>query len=203
MNEPVYYLAIRFEHFMRLNRMKKACGRSVTEMVNEAVEHYLNEFYPLVCRKLPVLNEAQQRLLDEQCWQEAQDKFELNGQPVNQIYRLMESIPDYWFKGPQLKLATDAGISKSCLCRILNGVVKDPSYSIVLNIVEAFERKLERRMDPREVLDPRKKCVTPDDLNLSRPDISGRIFVVLASLPFRNPTCLPLPFCYPRPSNAL
>lgn len=160
----VYYLAIRPEHFMRLLRMKKATERSMTEMVNEAVQLYLDEFYPLLCRKLPVLIDEQQRLLDEECWQAVQEELGLNngtngaapshGQPINNIWQLAESVPDFWFKGTQTKLAQEAGVSDAWLSRVINGRIADPSYGHILAIVEVLEKKLERKLDPREIFRP-------------------------------------------------
>ena len=72
---------------------------------------------------------------------------------VNQLPRLLEEIPDYWFHGPQKKFARDAGVTESTLSRILRGET-NPRYIDICRIVALLEKKLDRKLDPRDVYEP-------------------------------------------------
>jgi predicted transcriptional regulator len=72
---------------------------------------------------------------------------------VNHLPHLLEEIPDYWFHGPQRKFAQDAGVTESTLSRILRGDT-NPRYVDICRIVALLEKKLGRRIDPRDVYEP-------------------------------------------------
>lgn len=56
----------------------------------------------------------------------------------------------YSFKG-ETRLARDAGVSKSAVCRLLNGH-SSPSFALVVALTRALEKQLGRVLDPREVV---------------------------------------------------
>lgn len=77
------------------------------------------------------------------------------GQVHNRILALMAHTNRYAFKG-ESRLAMDAGVSKSAVCRLLNGQ-SSPSFALVSSITKALEphlgRGLEgRRLDPHELI---------------------------------------------------
>lgn len=72
---------------------------------------------------------------------------------TNRLPVYLAQIQDYWFHGPQTKFARDAGISESTLSRILRGVT-NPRYADICKIVALLERKLQRKIDPREIYEP-------------------------------------------------
>ena len=72
---------------------------------------------------------------------------------VNQIPVYLAQIQDYWFHGPQKKFARDAGISEATFSRILRGVT-NPRYADICKIVSLLEKKLRRKIDPRDVYQP-------------------------------------------------
>jgi len=72
---------------------------------------------------------------------------------LNRLPVYLAQIQDYWFHGPQKKFARDAGISESTLSRILRGAT-NPRYEDILKIVALLERKLKRKIDPRDVYQP-------------------------------------------------
>jgi len=68
----------------------------------------------------------------------------------NRILALMAHTTRYAFKG-ESRLAHDAGVSKSAVCRFLNGQ-SSPSYVLVALLTQALERALGKRLDPRELV---------------------------------------------------
>ena len=68
----------------------------------------------------------------------------------NRILALMAHTTRYAFKG-ETRLAQDAGVSKSAVCRLLNGH-SSPSYALALSITRALEKHLKRPLDPREII---------------------------------------------------
>lgn len=72
---------------------------------------------------------------------------------TNRLPVFLAQIQDYWFHGPQRKFARDAGISESTLSRIVRGVT-NPRYGDICKIVALLEKKLGRKIDPREVYEP-------------------------------------------------
>lgn len=72
---------------------------------------------------------------------------------TNRLPLYLAQVQDYWFHGPQRKLARDAGVSESTVSRILRGVT-NPRYSDICKIVAVLEDKLERKLDPRDVYEP-------------------------------------------------
>lgn len=77
------------------------------------------------------------------------------GQPpkTNRLPIYLAQVQDYWFHGPQQKLARDAGVTPSTVSRILRGAT-NPRYEDICKIVAVLEQKLNRRIDPREVYEP-------------------------------------------------
>lgn len=79
------------------------------------------------------------------------EKFKINGSQVhNRIMALMAHTTRYAFKG-ETRLATDAGVSKSAVCRLLNGR-SSPSFALVLAINKALEKNLGRTIDSRDLI---------------------------------------------------
>lgn len=70
----------------------------------------------------------------------------------NRIAELMAHTTRYAFKGTS-RLASDAGVSKSAVCRLLNGN-SSPSYALVVAITHALEEHLKRPLDPRDLVSP-------------------------------------------------
>lgn len=68
----------------------------------------------------------------------------------NRILALMAHTKRYAFKG-ETRLARDAGVSKSAVCRLLNGR-SSPSYALVLAVTSALEKHLGHSIDPRDVI---------------------------------------------------
>ncbi len=56
----------------------------------------------------------------------------------------------YAFKG-EGRLASDAGVSKSAVSRLVNGL-SSPSFAVVSAIAHALEKRLGRPLDPRELV---------------------------------------------------
>jgi len=56
----------------------------------------------------------------------------------------------YAFKG-ESRLAADAGVSKSAVCRLINGQ-SSPSFVLVCALTKALEKQLKRALDPRELI---------------------------------------------------
>src|SRR5438128_1492392 len=67
-----------------------------------------------------------------------------------QLAAVMQHIPAYQFRGLS-RLARDAGLSKATLSRLLSGK-HEPSYRTVYRITEAIERRLNRPLDPRDLV---------------------------------------------------
>ena len=72
---------------------------------------------------------------------------------VNLLPVYLAQIQDYWFHGPQRKFARDAVIFESTISRILRGAT-NPRYEDICKIVALLEKKLKRKIDPREVYEP-------------------------------------------------
>lgn len=72
---------------------------------------------------------------------------------TNRLPAYLGQLQDYWFHGPQRRFARDAGVSESTLSRLLRGET-NPRYSDICKIVALLERKLGRRIDPRDVYEP-------------------------------------------------
>lgn len=51
----------------------------------------------------------------------------------------------------QVRLAEDAGASEAAISRLLSGQ-SNPSYCLAVSVLEALERHLGKRIDPREIL---------------------------------------------------
>ena len=62
----------------------------------------------------------------------------------------MAHVPRYSIRG-QARLAGDAGVSRSAVCRFLAGKA-NPSFSMVMALTRALEEKTGRRIDPRELV---------------------------------------------------
>jgi len=56
----------------------------------------------------------------------------------------------YAFKG-ESRLAADSGVSKSAVCRLINGQ-SSPSFALVCALTKALEQRLGKRLDPRELI---------------------------------------------------
>ena len=74
---------------------------------------------------------------------------------LNRIPHYLYQIEEYWFRGTQRRFARDSGVSESTFSRILHGTTK-PHYADICLIVDHIERKLNIKLDPREVyrIDP-------------------------------------------------
>jgi len=75
----------------------------------------------------------------------------INVRPVsNRISALMAHTTRYAFKG-ESRLATDAGVSKSAVSRLLNGQ-SSPSFALVSALTKAFSKRLNLLLDPHEMI---------------------------------------------------
>ena len=72
---------------------------------------------------------------------------------INHLHDYLAQIEDYWFHGPQARFARDAGVSEATLSRLLRGAT-NPRYSDICRIVALLEKKLGRKIDPRDVYEP-------------------------------------------------
>ena len=72
---------------------------------------------------------------------------------TNRLALFIAQIQDYWFHSPQKRFAEEAGISESTLSRILHGKTR-PRYEDICKIVAVLEKRLKRKIDPREVYEP-------------------------------------------------
>lgn len=68
----------------------------------------------------------------------------------NRIAAVMAHTTRYAFKC-EARLAADAGISKSALNRLINGL-SSPSFASVCKIAQALENELKRPIDPRQLI---------------------------------------------------
>ena len=68
----------------------------------------------------------------------------------NRIAAVMAHTSRYAFKS-ESRLAADAGISKSALNRLINGL-SSPSFASVCAIIRALEAQIGRPIDPRELI---------------------------------------------------
>lgn len=68
----------------------------------------------------------------------------------NRILELMAHTTRYAFQG-ETRLAHDAGVSKSAVCRLLSGK-SSPSFALVSAITRALEKQLGRPLDPRDLI---------------------------------------------------
>lgn len=69
---------------------------------------------------------------------------------INRLPYYLLQIEEYWFHGPQRKLAQEAGVTETTLGRILHGKI-NPRYCDVCKIVTVLEKKLGVKLDPREI----------------------------------------------------
>jgi DNA-binding phage protein len=69
---------------------------------------------------------------------------------ASRIRRILGHTTRYAFDG-RARLMEDAGLSRSEVTRLLSGDC-NPSYRVVLSVLEALERELGFRVDPRDVL---------------------------------------------------
>ena len=53
--------------------------------------------------------------------------------------------------GGQVRFARDAGVSESTFSRIVRGQARNPRYRDICRINALFEKKLSRKLDPREL----------------------------------------------------
>lgn len=75
----------------------------------------------------------------------------INTQPVqNRLRALMMHTARYAFKG-ESRLAKDAGVSKSAVCRLINGQ-STPSFPLVAALTTALENRLPKPLDLRDVV---------------------------------------------------
>jgi transcriptional regulator with XRE-family HTH domain len=83
--------------------------------------------------------------------QEGGDLHSIQGRKVyNRILALMAHTTRYAFKG-ESRLAFDAGVSKSAVCRLVNGQ-SSPSFVLVVRLTQVLERQLGKALDPRDLI---------------------------------------------------
>lgn len=70
--------------------------------------------------------------------------------PHNRIAAVMAHTTRYAFRGGP-RLASDAGLSRSALNRLINGLTS-PTFASVYGITKALERQLDKQLDPRELV---------------------------------------------------
>ena len=81
----------------------------------------------------------------------ASNTSKINGSQVhNRILALMAHTTRYAFQG-ETRLAKDAGVSKSAVSRLLTGQ-SSPSFALVVALTKALEKRLERALDPRDLI---------------------------------------------------
>ena len=68
----------------------------------------------------------------------------------NRILAVMAHTSRYSIRG-QARLAEDAGVSRSTVCRFLSGQA-NPSFALVMVLTRALEERLGRRVDLRELV---------------------------------------------------
>lgn len=71
----------------------------------------------------------------------------------NRLGDYFENSQEYWFHGPQRRFAREAGVSESALSRILRQDAA-PSYRNICRIVALLEKKLGKKLDPRDIFQP-------------------------------------------------
>lgn len=73
-------------------------------------------------------------------------------QPIvhNRIVAIMAHTTRYAFRG-ESRLADDAGISRSALCRLINGQTS-PSFAVVSTITRALSKALGKVLNPHDVI---------------------------------------------------
>jgi hypothetical protein len=77
--------------------------------------------------------------------------LKITRRPVhNRVMAILSHIPRYAFQG-ETRLALDSGISKSALCRMVNGQ-SSPSFALVTAITRALEKRTGLHLDPREIV---------------------------------------------------
>lgn len=75
----------------------------------------------------------------------------INGSQVhNRILALMAHTTRYAFQG-ETRLASDAGVSKSAVSRLLTGQ-SSPSFALVVALTKALEKRMGRSLDPRDLI---------------------------------------------------
>ena len=90
----------------------------------------------------------------------------ISNAPVsNRIRTLMMHAPRYSFQG-QARLASDAGVSRSTISRLLGGRI-NPSFRLAQAVTSALEKSLKRPLDPREILSPDGTYPTPSGCELA------------------------------------
>jgi transcriptional regulator with XRE-family HTH domain len=77
----------------------------------------------------------------------------------NRLPAVLEHIPIYSFEG-QARLAKDAGIARSSMSRLIKGNTA-PSYRLICAVTAAIERRLGRRIDPRDLVTDEATFPTP------------------------------------------
>jgi len=82
----------------------------------------------------------------------------------NRIDDVLSHVPRYAFKG-RSRLATDAGVSKSAVTRLLNGQ-SVPSVIVVFRLAKALERRMSTSLDPREIVSLDGDYPTPSTCKL-------------------------------------
>jgi transcriptional regulator with XRE-family HTH domain len=68
----------------------------------------------------------------------------------NRILEIMAHTTRYAFKG-ESRLAADAGVSKSAVCRLVNGE-SSPSFAVVTALTGVLEKQVGKTLDPRELI---------------------------------------------------
>jgi transcriptional regulator with XRE-family HTH domain len=72
---------------------------------------------------------------------------------TNRLALYIAQVQDYWFHGPQRRFAQDADVSESTLSRIIRGKTR-PRYADLCKITALLEKKLGRKIDPRDIYEP-------------------------------------------------
>ena len=77
----------------------------------------------------------------------------LHSHGVMRIPQYLAEIQSYWFNGPRRRFARDAGVSEATFSRIMRGAT-NPRYADICRIVAHLEKKLGRKIDPRDIYEP-------------------------------------------------
>ena len=78
------------------------------------------------------------------------EEEEAGNRMASRIEAIMENVDRYMIDGRR-RLMEDTGLSRTEVHRLVTGDC-NPSYRVVLAVVEALERQVGERIDPREIL---------------------------------------------------
>jgi len=84
----------------------------------------------------------------------------------NRLPAILVHVPWYSIEGPA-RLAADVGVSRSTITRLINGT-SSPSYRLVAAITDALSRRIDARLDMREIFTTDGTYPAPSACDLCR-----------------------------------